>query len=156
MPFEPLRTDEKLDAPVRRERDMDTHMLIGCSGFVFTAVAAYVLSVWPFLLFSDSEKLSSLLLAALLGPLPAGLLGILACRRFGIPGATGFVGGSAIFAVFLYLRLDQLFVSAQSEQFPRPDYPASFAVLLPVTWLAISACLAIFFAKDLEEEQKPS
>jgi hypothetical protein len=82
MPFEPLRTDEKLKQPVRRERDMDTHMLVGCSGFVFTAVAAYVISVWPFLVFSDSEKMSSLLLAALLGPAPAALLGVLACRRF--------------------------------------------------------------------------
>jgi hypothetical protein len=145
MAFEPLQTDEKVDGPVVKQRDMDSAMLFGCSGFVFTSIAGYILSVWPFLVFPETEKLKMLGLAAVIGLTPAAVLGVFATRKFAIAGACGFVGGALSTGIFLYLRIEQTFISALSRQAPTPEYPQVMTYLVPLCWILIAAILALIF-----------
>jgi hypothetical protein len=145
MPFEPLQTDEKIEGPIKRKRDMDAAMLFGCSGFVFSSIAGYILSVWPFLVFPDSERISSLSLAAGTGLIPAAIVGIAATRKFALAGACGFVGGALSTGIFLYLRIEQTFIAALARQAPTPEYPRIMTYLIPLCWILISAILALIF-----------
>ncbi len=148
MAFEPLQTDEKLDSPVKRAPDMDSVMLFGCSGFVFTSIGGYILTVWPYLVFQDSERLSRLEVSSLVGMLPAAILGTVASRRFGLAGACGFVGGSMASGIFLYLRIEQTFLSSLARQAPKPDYPQILTYLIPLTWIIVSVILALVFVPN--------
>jgi hypothetical protein len=145
MAFEPLKTDEKIEGPVVRKQDMDAAMLFGCSGFVLTSIGGYILSVWPFLVFPDTEQIRMLGLAAAVGLIPAAVLGIVATRKFALAGACGFVGGALSTGIFLYLRIEQTFISALSRQAPTPDYPQMMMVLVPVSWVILCAILALVF-----------
>lgn len=143
MPFEPLRTDEKLDTPVERAPDMDAAMLFGCTGFVAASIGCYILSVWPFLLFSETEKLSMLCLATAAGLIPATVLGVIATRRFRLAGACGFVGSALATGIFLYLRIEQVFLSALARQAPTPDYPRAMVYLVPLAWILLATIIAL-------------
>ena len=145
MAFEPLETDERIEGSVKREPDMDTAMLFGCSGFVVTSIGGWALSVWPYLVFPDTEKLQMLFLASAAGLIPAAILGVIATRKFGLPGACGFVGGSLSTGIFLFLRIEQIFISALARQAPNPDYPRMMMYLVPLAWILVSAILALIF-----------
>lgn len=148
MAFEPLQTDEKLEGPVKRERDMDTHMLIGCSGFVIGSVAVYALGVWPFFVFQKAFLGVVLAEALACAVVPQWIVGAIVTRRFGIAGACGFVGGSLCNGIFLFLRVSQLFVSARLQQSPSPEFPEAFAYLIPgVTVLACAFVAVLFLSK---------
>ncbi len=150
MAFEPLQTDEKLENPVEGSRDMDTAMLFGCSGFVFTSVGGYILSVWPFFAMRGTEYLNILGLTLALGLGPAAVLGAFAARKFGLAGACGFVGGAMTTGVFLFLRLQQVFLSAKIDQAPTPNYPESMVTLIPLGWVLTSIFLAILLVPKHE------
>jgi hypothetical protein len=143
MPFEPLRTDEQYTGPKEKRSGMDEMMLFGCTGFVLCSVTVYVLSVWPFFLFAEIDRLATLLLALGSGLGPALLAGILATRKFALPGACGFVGGALVGAVFLYLRLEQVFTAALARQIPTPDYPPLLVALVPLGWIVAALVAAI-------------
>jgi len=153
MAFEPLETDEKIDTPTKRAPDMDTAMLFGCSGFVITSIGGWALSVWPFLVLPDTERIAMLGLASAVGLTPAAILGILATRKFRLAGACGFVGGAMSTGIFLYLRIEQIFISAFARQAPAPDYPRAMMFLVPVAWVLVAAILALaFLPKEKENE----
>jgi hypothetical protein len=143
MPFEPLRTDEKLPTKQKAARDMDSVMLTGCTGFVSASLLTYFVGVWPFMAFQDTHLAATLGLCALVGLLPATLLGVIASRKFELPGACGFVGGSMALSVFLYLRLQQVMLGKSSADLPRPDYPASWVWAIPLGWLVVSILVAV-------------
>jgi len=143
MAFEPLKTDEKIEGPIQKQPDMDSAMLFGCTGFVFTSIAGYLLSVWPFLVLPDTEKISKLAIAVGVGLIPAAVLGVFATRKFALAGACGFVGGSLSTGIFLYLRLEQVFISATARQAPAPDYPQVMMYVVPLGWILASAILAL-------------
>jgi hypothetical protein len=151
MAFEPLETDEKLEGPVQKQRDMDTAMLFGCSGFVFTSIFGYILSVWPFFIFPETNKLTMLLTATAIGLTPAAILGMFATRNFGLAGACGFVGGSMATGIFLYLRIDQIFLAALARQAPPAEYPQIITYLLPLAWVLVSGILALAVLPHDEE-----
>ena len=142
MAHEPLRTDEKLETPVPRPRDMDAQMLVGCTGFVLASIGGYLLTVWPFFVFSDVQFLRVLAIAAAAGMIPAAIYGGIATRRFGLPGACGFFAGAVATAIFLVLRLQQVFVAAQAQQDVAPNYPPAFQYLVPVAWLLAALLVA--------------
>lgn len=142
MPFEPLRTDEKLDRPGDRPPDMDTHMIAGCAGFVAASLLTYFLALWPHLVFHEGYRLQTLATALALGFLPACVLGAFAARRSGLPGACGFLGGTMAFAVFLHLRLEQFLAARGSRDLPQPEYPDSFQWVVPLLALAAAALVA--------------
>jgi hypothetical protein len=145
MAFEPLQTDETR-APgdvTTAPRDMDREMLFGCTGFLLASVIGYALSVWPFITFQRTEQIGTLALAMGLGPGVAIVVGMLVTRRYQLAGACGFVGGALCTAIFLYLRLQHGFISAMAKQAPRPDYPESFALLIPAGYVLLCVFLAV-------------
>jgi len=151
MPFEPLRTDEKLDKPVKSKQDMDAAMLSGCSAFVFTSLATYFLGIWPFLAFGDTYRVRTLALDLVCAILPSLLFGIVMTRKAGLPGACGFVGGTMSMAVFIYLRLKMIVSSAGSSVDVQPEYPASWAWLIPLIWLALGLITAVISYPSAKE-----
>jgi len=145
MPFDPLKTDERLSEPPPRVRDMDTQMMMGCSSFAVVAGLGFALAAWPHFLISETQKLAALGQASLLGLAPAALLGILASRRFGLPGACGFVGGALVTAVFLYLRLTQVLLTRYGDPAQLPEYPLAWSWMLPLAWVVACSGLALLF-----------
>lgn len=145
MPFEPLETDEKLTAPPSKARDMDTQMMLGCSSFGLVAGLGLALAAWPHFLITDTQKLPALVQASLLGLLPAALVGLIATRRLGLPGACGFIGGALVTGVFLYLRLTQVLLTRYGDPSQQPDYPLAWSWLLPIAWIVACAGMAVLF-----------
>lgn len=143
MPLEPLQTDEKLDKPVPKERDMDTVMLFGCGAFVAGAITTYLLSIWPFFAWPEVHRLRVLILGIGAGLVPALIVSAIVTRRFGLPGACGVVGGALTTAIFLYLRLQQAFIAAAAKQDTRPDYPPLLQGLVPLAWVLSVALVAV-------------
>jgi len=152
MPFEPLNTDEQIENPVKKPRDMDAAMLFGCSGFVVTSLVGWCLSVWPFLVLPHTEKLANLGTASAVGLIPASVLGVIATRKFGLAGACGFVGSALSTGIFLYLRLDQMFLGALARQGPTPEYPRMMVYLVPCAWILASAILSLVFLPKQSDE----
>lgn len=144
-----LPTDEKIEKKLPRERDMDAHMLFGCSGFVFASFATYALSVWPFFVWMDVQIAATLWLALGLGLPPAFALGVVSAFKFGIAGAAGFIGGMVSGSIFLYLRFEQVFLEADTQRIPPPDYPVWFQWLIPMLTLGFAivaaAAVIVFF-----------
>lgn len=137
MAFEPLNTDERLETPVKRERDMDSAMLLGCSGFVTESLLSYALAVWPWFVVDAMHQIPKLALAMALGGIPALVVGAIGCRKFGLPAACGFVGGGLSTAIFMYLRLQQVVAVRGNYQFPQPEYPNLWVWLVPGAWLMV-------------------
>ncbi len=147
MAFEPLKTDEKLDAPAKRTKDLDDQMIMGCSGFLVSAVGGYLLSVWPFFAWQKAELLSVLLQASAAGFVPAAAVGIVVSRKYGLPGACGAVGSALCTGIFLYLRIQQTFLEAAAQRIAPPDYPHSFIWILPGAWILAMALLCLLVMK---------
>jgi hypothetical protein len=158
MPWEPLRTDEKLEAPVKQERDMDTQMLFGCSSFVIVSLLTYALIVWPFFVWQSIETTGTLGLCLALGLVPAFLVGGLATRRYGLAGAFGFLGGTVATAIFLYLRLQSAHLAALADQAPTPDWPSALVPIVPVTAIILAAMqvAALLPKHEFPDADKPS
>jgi hypothetical protein len=116
-------------------------MLFGCGAFVVASIGGYVLAVWPFFLFQEAHFFQTILTCAAAGFLPAIALGVFTSRKFGLPGATGSVAGALATTIFLYLRIQQVFVLAQARQSVTPDYPQSLEILLPAAYLLIVASI---------------
>lgn len=120
-------------------------MLFGCSGFVFTSLVGYFLTVWPFFVFPDNYRLESLLVCITTGFAPSLVLGLIAVRKFGLPGGCGFVAASMATAIFLYLRIQQMFLAADARQSVPPDYPRLWMWVLPLAWIILAVAITILF-----------
>lgn len=142
MPFDPLLTDEKLETPVKPEKDLDTQMIMGCSGFVFSSLVFYALGVWPHFLFTQVYRLSTLGMTLAIGVLPAFIFGAVATRKFGLVGACGSFGGALAYAIFLYLRLDQIILASGFREAPEPEYPMAFKWLVPLMTVLVTALIS--------------
>lgn len=156
MPLEPLQTDEKLTAPVKAKRDMDTVMLFGCGGFVMAAFLVYGLAIWPFFLIQDVFTSAQLAKVCAMGLLPAALAGGIIARKGGLAAACGVIGGALTTAIFLFLRLQQLFVAAVAKTDQPPEFPETLQFLVPLAFvLAILLLVVVFLPKreiSAEEE----
>jgi hypothetical protein len=150
MPFEPIRTDEKIESQVKPPRDMDTHMLVGCWGFAATSLVTYALAVWPHFVFHQVHLKATLGLCFALGLIPAGVAGAMASRKWGLAAAAGFLGGSMATGVFLFLRLQQAHIIKDATQAPQPDYPESWVWIIPLAWTLV--CLLLGLAATRREE----
>ncbi len=138
---------------------MDDHMLFGCSGFVATSVGCYLMAAWPFFVWLDIYTLRMLATTLALGLPVAFVAGAISGWKFGLAGSAGFVCGMVVVAVFLYLRLEYIFVGASIRQTPEPDYPGWTQWFLPVMVVALavalSAILLAFLAEPAQTEKKP-
>jgi len=143
MAFEPLNTDERLEKPVKPERDMDGQMLFGCSGFLVASLGGYALAVWPFFAFTETQQLRILAQSCALGLIPAALLAAWVSRKFALAGACGAVGGAIATAMFLFLRIQQIFTAAALKRIPPPEYPESMQAVLPVAWILAAILIGL-------------
>lgn len=143
MPFEPLRTDEKLEEKQKKGPDMDREMLFGCTSFVLASFVVYGASVWPFLVFADIWRIQILLAASAFGFVPAYVLTALGSRKYGIAAACGALGGAMATCIFLFLRLDQVNLGNTVWDLPKPEYPPSWQWLLPVGHLLATVAIML-------------
>lgn len=149
MPFEPLRTDEPIEAPAPKERDFDTQMLAGCTTFVAVSLLVYGLSVWPYFVFQNTHELKALALASSLGLIPAALAGGYSVWKWGLAAAGGFVSGALATAIFLMLRLKQVLLTEGIEDLPQAEFPPSWQYLVPGAWmLVVLALIALLLRKE--------
>jgi hypothetical protein len=141
MPFEPLRTDEKVEGKVRGEKSMDDLMLSGCSGFVGCSFSTFLLGMWPFLVFGSSHE-SNLLLAFPVGLIPALILGAYVSRKFGLAASCGFVGGAMALGIFMHLIANQvitaIFIQGGKQSLP----PLVLIYLIPAGWVLLALAVA--------------
>lgn len=151
MAFEPLRTDEKLDTPPPPERDIDSQMIAGCSGFVGASLITYGLSVWPFFAFTQTHLVADLVWAGLIGLVSSLVFGAYVTRRYGLAAACGFVGGGLTTGVFLFLRLTTEYQTRQgSPDLQHPEYPASWVWIVPTIWVLATLVVTVLFLKRSE------
>ena len=122
--------------------DPDKELMAGCRAFLVVAFGGLVLVVAPFLVFLDVHRVVDLAKAMAFGMIPALLLGVWFARRVGAVGAMGLIASSLAAAVFLFLRIGQVAMSAQAQQTPPLEYPESFRWLVPVAWILVSCFVA--------------
>ncbi len=142
MPFDELKTDEKLTEPQRRLKDFEGQLMVGCGVVVVVSLFTYVLSVWPFFRFPEYE-ISGLITIAVIGGVPATILGAIAVRRCGVPGTSGFVGGAMASAVFMYLRLRETMLAKLNPDLPQPEYPERWAWMVPLAWVLWTVAVSL-------------
>jgi hypothetical protein len=146
MPIEPLQTDEKIIGGAPRPKSMDDLMLFGCTGFVLASITSYLLSVWPHFLMPAIDQLPTLLSCLAIGFVPSALVGGFASRRYGLPGACGYIGGALATGVFLYLRMEATFIGYEAKQTPQPEYPEALMYLVPLAWILASGFIGVLLA----------
>ena len=113
------QTDERLEAPVKQKRDMDSRFLAGCLTIAFLSLVFWILTAWPFFVFPVHLK-SGLLNAFVFGPLPALVLGVVLVRIRGLEAATALAGGGLAAGVFAYLHLGNLALPRREVQDEAP------------------------------------
>lgn len=155
--MDPITTDEKLLVSKRKERDMDDHMLFGCSGFVVTSIGCYLVGAWPFFVWLDIHLTGSLAITLTLGLPISFVFGAISSWKYELAGAAGFVGGMLALSIFLYLRFEQVFLEADARRITIPEYPQWIQWFLPSMVVALSITLSaiiLSFAKDQPESEK--
>src|SRR5689334_877705 len=130
MPFEPLQTDEEIEAKGPREKSMDDLMLSGCSGFVGCSFGTFLLGMWPFLVFGNAGE-GHLLLAFPIGLIPALLIGIYVSRKFGLAAACGFIGGAMALGIFMHLIANQIITAIYLQGGKQRVPPLLLIYLIP-------------------------
>lgn len=123
--------------------NLDSELLRGCfttSGICFILL---VVGVWPHIAWGAVFTWAELGRAALIGLLPCMVLGVIAVRKFGYPGVTGFVGASAGIALFWYIRLGHVGLTAMAEDMPQAEFPATFTWLVPVAYMILATAVAM-------------
>lgn len=150
MPFEPLRTDEKLTEKAAKPKSMDDLMLGGCTGFVGVSVGTFLLAMWPFLVFGTTPAYQDLLYAFPIGLIPAAALGAYTSKRFGLAAACGFIGGAMAIAVFMHLIANRTMLALFAESGNRSAPPFILVYLIPVFWTLAAVGLAYAFVPKSE------
>ncbi len=152
------KTDEKIETPYPRKRDMDSRFLTGCFTIAILSIVFYAMLAWPFFAFQAHLK-SGLVQIGLFGALPTLVLGGTLIRRLGLEAATALAGGSFAGAIFAYLRLDSLMLGklADVQDLPPPDYPEAWAWLIPVGWCLVVAATVLLLLprRETQDEAQP-
>lgn len=151
MPFEPLGTDEQLEGPVKKKTDFETRLMGGCMTVLVASFATYIMIAWPWMVFPE-YTVGGLIQCGLFGALPALVFGIFVIRRFGSAGLSGWLGGAAVGAVFMYLRLNQGTLREEIRDLPQVEYPASWIVAVPLGWLVLAVLFGIALLPSHEFE----
>jgi branched-subunit amino acid transport protein AzlD len=136
MPFEPLDTDEKIEAGYpRRKRDLETQLLGGCMVVLVGSLITYALVIWPWFTFKEYE-ISGLEKMAVFGGVPASIFGVVVIRKLDAAGLAAFMGGAMAAGVFVFLRLQQSNLGRYAQDLPMPEFPERWVMLVPLGWLA--------------------
>lgn len=123
---------------------IEKKMLAGCASYVFLSLGGFLIGAWPFFFWTRHWLVTELTLCASLGLFPAIVVGLLGTRRYGIPGGAGFFASALATAIFLYLRLWQMFMGWDAHRSPEPEYPRAFVWLIPIGWVVLVALITTF------------
>lgn len=132
--------------------EIERKMLAGCVGYVLLSLGGFCLGAWPFFLWTRHWLISELALCFAAGLLPSLALGVWGTRQFGIPGASGFFASALATAIFLYLRLWQMFMGWDAKRSPEPEYPRAFLWLAPCAWIFLVAFVAVAFLRQTNDD----
>lgn len=142
--MEPLQTDEPLPKGVKiRKADFENQIIGGCGAFVAGSITFYFLAIWPFLVYQQIAQARILLQGIGLGLVPAIIFGVFLARKAGLAGACGFCAGSITVAVFLYLRIHQVYLEFLAREGIKPMYPQFIEWLLPVAFALVCVGIAM-------------
>ena len=144
MPFDPILTDEEVTTTSPSKKEFEAELMGGCVTIGLVSIITYFVTIWPFARFPEYTW-TGLATVFGVGALPACCFGVYVCRRFALAGAIGFFGGAMAAAVFMHLRLQQTMLGYYGKDIPRPEYPESFAVLIPLAWFVLTASLSFIF-----------
>jgi hypothetical protein len=143
MPFDPIRTDEKLEKPVKKKTDFEAHLMTGCMVICISSFLVLGLAVWPFFTFEE-HTVDGLKQISLFGLTPAVVFGGIVAYRFGLAGSSGMIGGAMTAAIFMYLKLAQTAIGKDVVDLPAPEYPVRWAWMLPLVFLLVAATVGLF------------
>jgi len=142
MPFEPLGTDEPLEASAPRPQSFEGQLMTGCSVILVSSFLVYLLAMWPFLIL-EHRTTAQLYKALAFNTIPTFIAGACFVRFGKLAGAVGFAGGLFVGAVFLYLRLETVLTARFNPMLDQPEYPPNWKWIVPFAWLL--AGLAVLF-----------
>ena len=131
--FEPISTDEKLVTPIR-EADPEMSLFRGFMFFSACSIILFFVQLWPFFVVYDLHIQANLSKATMMSLIPTAIIGMFLARLGGIPGATAFVTGGMIGAVFLVIRLGQVIALAGQGTNPPLEYSPSMGWIIPLGW----------------------
>ncbi len=151
MPFEPLQTDEPIERHTRRIKDFESSLMSGCATIVLGSLITYGLTIWPFFVFEE-YRVSGLAMAMATGAGVAAVFGMICTRKFGLAGASGFIGGAMASAIFIYLRLQQTVAVRGHHDYLQPEFPDRWSWLTPLAWFLAALAVALLFLPKEQEE----
>jgi hypothetical protein len=129
---------------MRTEADaQDRQLMGGCASFITTSLVCYLLSIWPFIFADDLWTSAGLARAMSLGFIPPTIFGIISTRRFAVAGACGWVAAALTTAIFLLVRIQNLFTAGDSRQFPMPVFSRDLIWVLPVGYVIAVITLSL-------------
>ena len=126
-------------------------MMSGCATIVLGSLITYGLVIWPFFVFPEYTVVG-LALTMATGAGAATLFGLFCTRKFGLAGASGFIGGAMASAIFIYLRLQQTVAVRGHHDYLQPEYPDRWAWLTPLAWFLAAVAVALLFLPKEQEE----
>ena len=152
MPFEPLKTDEKLEGPPPKQQSpLEKQLMSGCMVILLTCVIVYGLCLWPWFTF-QGHTVSGLVKALTFGAGSSIVLGIFVTLKYGMAGASGFLGGAFVAAVFMFLRIQQYMLGKGHNDLQQPEYPERWQWLVPLAWVLLAVVIvAIFLPKETDD-----
>ena len=152
MPVDGTGTDEELTVPeLKRKKDFESQLMAGCTTIGVLSVFTYFLSIWPFTVMAEYTW-NGLIMILAYGTVPASILGAIAGRKLGYAGSTGYFGGALASAVFMHLRLQQTMLGNFTKDVPKPEYPDSVAIAVPLLWFVVAGIVAVAFCKRTAPE----
>jgi hypothetical protein len=135
--FDPISTDEKIVNPVR-EADPDMSLFRGFMFFSVASIVLFFVQLWPFFVVYDLHIQANLMKATMISLIPTAVVGVILARFGGIPGATAFVTGAMIGAVFLLLRLGQVVGMAGQGTNAQLEYSPAMGWAIPLGWVIVA------------------
>lgn len=128
---------------IPKREDPDAKLVSGCMTFGTLSVGYFFLTLWPFFVYQDTYRVSSLTIALGLGVIPAFVVGAICCYLFDVVGAGSLMAGMLTFGVFFFLRHLPMVSAAGQPDVPQFDYPHSLVYLVPILGFAISIFVAM-------------
>ena len=152
------QSDERIDSPYPRKRDMDARFLAGCTTIAIISLATYATIAWPFFAFQAHSR-EGLVQIGLAGAAPVLIVGTFLIRKLGLEAAVALVGGSIAGGIFAFLQLRGIALGhiASTQDLPEPDYPAAWVWGLPLAWVLVVAALALFTLprRETQDQAEP-
>lgn len=121
------------------DTNFDSRMTIGCGVFVVVSLLTFFIAIAPFFVWTEHWKLAELIKCMGVGLGLASIIHFFAVRVFEVPAAIASLATSVVFAIFLYLRIDQITLLSGANKVPASvDYPLIYKSILPMACILVT------------------